>query len=332
MEAVVEYALWVRRSLENLPDADHRVAARFQEMPEVEVVLDAHLDPAQDASLAIRAVYGRWFPWLVLLDAQWAGQSVWRIFPNDDADRWMTAWDSYMSCNEPYNDPFEHLRGQYGQAIEQLGGTSEGERHRDEHLAEHLMTFYWRGKVNLGEPDSLLIKFYAKADDSVRAEAIEHVGRSLQNTPGTIQPDLLGRFIALWNWRLEQARSVPATHQKELRAFGWCFASEKFESRWAIAQLTEVLKLAGKVDADFLVIERLVVLADRIPLEVLECVRLMINGDEEGWDLYSWEPHLRTILSTAVQSSSTPVKQLAIEIIHLLGTRGHFGYRDLLQA
>src|SRR2546427_5153393 len=30
----------------------------------------------QESSLAIRAVYGRWFPWLVFLDLRWASQQI----------------------------------------------------------------------------------------------------------------------------------------------------------------------------------------------------------------------------------------------------------------
>jgi hypothetical protein len=35
-------------------------------MPEVQEVLDEHLDPTRNSPLAIRAIYGRWFPWLVI--------------------------------------------------------------------------------------------------------------------------------------------------------------------------------------------------------------------------------------------------------------------------
>jgi hypothetical protein len=72
MHAVVQYALWVRRHIEQLPDGPALVASGFAGMPEVREVLEAHLDPANDPSLAIRAVYGQWFPWLVLLDRAWA--------------------------------------------------------------------------------------------------------------------------------------------------------------------------------------------------------------------------------------------------------------------
>jgi hypothetical protein len=77
MHGVVEYALWIRRRIENEPGFN--VGEGFDRMPEVRTVLDRHLDPGFDPSLAIRAVYGQWFPWLHLLDRQWATENAPRI-------------------------------------------------------------------------------------------------------------------------------------------------------------------------------------------------------------------------------------------------------------
>ena len=43
----------------------------FESFPEVRFVLENHLDLAKDSSLAIRAVYGQWLPWLIFLDREW---------------------------------------------------------------------------------------------------------------------------------------------------------------------------------------------------------------------------------------------------------------------
>lgn len=72
MHAVVRYALWIRRYIESQPDAESRLSRGFDEMPEVREVLEAHLDTRREPSRAIRAVYGWWFPQLVLLDLGWA--------------------------------------------------------------------------------------------------------------------------------------------------------------------------------------------------------------------------------------------------------------------
>ena len=69
LSTVVEYAVWVARARSLLPDPVENRA--FEALPNVRSVLDRHLDLAVDPSLAIRSVYGKWFPWLMLLDSAW---------------------------------------------------------------------------------------------------------------------------------------------------------------------------------------------------------------------------------------------------------------------
>src|SRR5262249_23444198 len=84
MHAVVQYALWVRGSSEALPDGRSRLERGFQETQEAAAILTERL---RDPSLAIRSVYGQYFPWLVLLDPVWAKAQEETIFPTDEANR-----------------------------------------------------------------------------------------------------------------------------------------------------------------------------------------------------------------------------------------------------
>ena len=66
MHAAVRYGLWIRRSMEaDEPEAVLREEG-FASIPELREVLDQHLDPGCDPSIAVRSIYGQWFPWLVL--------------------------------------------------------------------------------------------------------------------------------------------------------------------------------------------------------------------------------------------------------------------------
>src|SRR5207245_3301141 len=115
----------------------------------------------------------------------------------------------------------------------------------DEALAEHLMVFYWLGLIPLtGEGSELLTRFFEKADDGLRAHAIDFMGRSLGNTEGDVPHDVRNRFIALWKIRFAAARETAPN--KELAAFGWWFGSKKLDPEFAITQLLEVLKVVGK--------------------------------------------------------------------------------------
>src|SRR5262249_50019007 len=129
-----------------------------------------------------------------------------------------------------------------------LGTSSAQKRHLanpEDRLAEHLMILYWRGKIALDEPDGLLVRFYAKASDALCGYAFSTEGRRLYNTKETIPSKVLDRLKTLWERRLvaAQADPSPMSHAAELAAFGWWFASAKFDDIWALDQLVRVLSL-----------------------------------------------------------------------------------------
>jgi hypothetical protein len=337
MHAVVRYALWVRQHIEKAPDSREHTTHGFDEMPEVRDVLNAHLDPQQDRALAIRAVYGQWFPWLVFLDRQWATEHVSSIFSQDESlqDLRDAAWETYVVFCAPYETAFEVLREEYGRAVERLGTSSIQRRpmtNPEEHLAEHLMILYQWGKLSLDEPNGLLARFYAKASDALCSHALAIEGRRLLGTQETVPPEILDRLKRLWEQRLAVARAAQssAAHAAELASFGLWFASAKFDDRWAMAQLTEVLRLVGKVEPDHMVVERLAALVIRMPQQAVECLRLIVKGDKEGWAILGWPEHARTILATAIQSADAEARETAVDLVHRLGALGHREFRNLL--
>jgi hypothetical protein len=117
-----------------------------------------------------------------------------------------------------------------------------------------------------------------------------------------------------------------------MSSFGWWFISKKFDNKWAIEQLIDVLKITGKVKPDHLVVEELAMLSQEMPKETLQCLELMIKGDQEGWGIYSWREHLRTALSNTLQSPDPETVSAAEDFIHYLGSKGYFEFRDLLRG
>jgi hypothetical protein len=194
------------------------------------------------------------------------------------------------------------------------------------------MVFYWRGKSDLSEQGGLLKGFYEKASDSLRAHALEFIGRSLRNTDGTVEAEVLEPLRSLWVMRLDAARRAPnlAAHSGELSAFGWWFASGKFEDLWAVEQLIAVLSLTRKIDADWLVLDRLALLAEAMPKKVVRSVSLMIEGDLEVWTIHGWLKELHAILSLTIRSSDLDARKATVEVVNRLGAKGFLEFRDLL--
>jgi len=332
MHAVVGYALWVRRYLEELPNKLERVARGFDEMPEVREALDRRLDVVVDPSLTIRSVYGRHFPWLALLDRDWAHRNVARIFPRDPALHRLceAAWDTYVTFCEPYNDVLPLLRDEYLHAMDGIG-RDRGARHManpDERLAEHLMVYYWRGKIALDGPE--LTRFFDTAPDAIRAHALSFTGNVFHNDQSEIPKEILDRAKSLWAARFEVAKSAPAAHTKELEAFGWWFATRHFDERWRIDQLTEVMSLIRSAEPDHIVLEQLAELSSRLPLPAVDCLQLLIDGAKESWTITTWNQNIRAVLDNGLRAEDTKTQAAARAVVNILVARGYPDFRDLL--
>ena len=264
------------------------------------------------------------------------GSYVPRIFPATNQRYWLVAWDGFICFNDAYEEIFEPLQPVYAQAVAQLRSptvsTDDTCYLRDERLAGHLMTFYWRGHYPLENEDSILRRFFAQAPDKIRAEATEFIGRSVGRTADPIEPVVLDRLQRLWAWRFEVTRRDPASHQAELRAFGWCFGSSKFEIGWAVENLLGVLRLTQSIDPDFQVLERLPDYAAMCPMEVLGCARLLIEGQTSHIELSSWAGDLQRIFSKTRVHPSLEVRRASDVVIELLGRLGHLGYAELLSG
>lgn len=333
MHAVVEYALWLRRHFGDGPATEARAAKGFDEMPQVREVLERHLDPGVDPSAAIRSTYGRYLPWLILLDRAWVTANLARIFPSDLELAYLrdAAWETYIVFSQPYNDPLAVLAEEYARAIDRIGAKPErasGPGNPDEHLAEHLMVFYWRGKLGLDEAGGLLTRFYARAGADLRREAIEFVGRSLGNTKDDMEPVVVERLVALWDKRLEACRA--SGEFKELETFGWWFGSGKLDSDWACAQLLTTLRTTKRIDPDFLVLEKLTGLAPTKPRDVVECLQHMVDGMRQPWELHAWGDEMEKSLRAVLRTADAAAKKAAADLINVLASKGHVSFRDLL--
>lgn len=329
LHAAVRYGLWVRGSLKA-----EEAARGFAEIPELRDALERRLKT--DPSLAIRAVFGKWFPWLTQLDSDWAKARTDHIFPSNDRLRqyFRAAWDAFIVYSRPYNAVFGALRGVYGQAIELISRESSETRavnDPDRHLAEHLIVFYGRGRLKIGDEDRLLERFFERGGDALRGYALSFVGRDLSESPPVPQ-EVIERFMLLWAWRLDAARLAGHTEsfKDELGAIGWWFESGCFDADWALTQVLEALAMGAQVDPDHRVAKRLRETVLTRPLESVRCLAGLIDADKEGWSFPAWKEDAEEVLARALKSGRGQAQELATDVIHRLGAKGHWEFRKLL--
>lgn len=321
MHAVMRYALWVRREIESSPNVRERLSRGFDEMPEVREVLEAHLDPAKEPSAAIRAVYGRWFAFLLMLDNRWSSAAVDRIFPRDPEGEPLrdAAWEAHVSFSNPYDHLLTVIEDEYKRGVELVGRFAERPENTvspENRLAEHLMVYYLRGKLAL-DRNGLVGRFFADAPDALRYHALAFIGRSLKNQQGMLPRDVAMRIQALWERRLQEATASGGVtgYEKELSAIGWWFASGKLETSWSVKQLMKVLEQGVTVEPATAVIARLKELEPSFAGTKVKALAQILAREQDSVNLVAWTEDARAILNEAIGSADDSARAVALDLL-----------------
>lgn len=336
LHALIRYAVWIQEYLDKSTGVSSHPAHSFESMPEVRQVLDYHLDPANDSSAAIRSIYGQWLPTLYWLDPSWVTSNIKTIFPSEASvfQLRLAAWDAFIGFTNPHKKLYQLLKEEYRAAVNRIGAILPEQQlstDRDERLAEHIMVLYWWGELSLEEHQGLMARFYEKASPQLSAHAMEFLGRCLRDNK-ELPEEAIDRLKKLWVWRFTQIATSGKTkhYAKELSEFGGWFASGHLDLEWSISQLIEVLKRTGKAEPDHLVIERLVAIREAMPGQAIECLRLLVEGDKDGWLLLGQQENVRQILSSALTSADSHVREVATDFINWLAARGVRDFLHLL--
>ena len=330
MRAVMSYALWCRRELAE-DGTDNK--SGFDDMPEVRDLLAEHLNPATEPSVAVRAVYGEYLPWLGFIDKGWVNTHLSDIFPAspEDASLRDAAWNTYICWSQPYDPIFSLLQSEYAAAIDRVpsvGGRdlsdSDG---ADQKLGEHLVTFHWRGQL----PRPLLDRWFEVADDELAAHSMEFVGRALRNNEGEVPPKVLQRIRDLWDWRLDAIRDCPEQHALEAGVFALTFVSSKFDDDWSLAALETTLATGSPEWLGQDAIERLTEIATSKPATATRLARRMLERAANEWDHATWEDPVRSLLVATMDAHDAETRDHREAIIDHYVKRGYFDFKNLAQ-
>lgn len=329
MHAVFAYAQWVQRHL----GRDNEELG-FKRMPEVAQVLEDHLDLDTEPTLTIRSVYGQYLIVIIRIDRNWLSRQESMLFPEEENLRpYRTiVWNTYVIFNGANSAVYDVLHKQYWNAVARLNEPDELPleiANPRKSLAQHLMVLYWQGKLELDS--DILLEFYSKAGDGLHAHAFDFIGRSLKNTVGGIPSQPIQRLMALWEKRFATISSTgnDAKTSKELAAFAVWFWSGKFDDRWALEQLTAVLKITRDVEREFFIMDRLVQVSKTMPLAALSCLELLIRSAHQRKNYFHGLKETKEILETAAAHQDSAVRQKAHDLANLLLSLNYSEFRDI---
>jgi hypothetical protein len=326
MHGVVRYVLWVERAL-----GDDALTTGIGFAPEARDLLECHLDPAVDPSLAIRAVYGQWFPQFVRLDTDWARHLAPLVFPtlDDRGAEFDAAWNAYVVFNRPYTKVFEVLRDAYAHAVARTAEREDFAVRADspeERLADHLLTYRVLG-ATAGDGDDLFATFWRAAGSALRKQVITHAGWSLERSP-ELGDEIGCRFVATWEWIFAE---TSASDPGALSGFGVWLDASTLDGGWLLKQARAVLDLGVHLEPASVVYRALPRLASEHPPDTIAVLRGMMLTDTEGWSLYGSTDEIHEALRLALATNNADARRDAEDVVHLLGARGMTAeFRDLL--
>jgi hypothetical protein len=326
MHGVVRYALWVERAL---GDGAETTGIAFA--PEARELLERHLNPAVDPSLAIRAVYGQWFPQFVRLDESWARELAPLAFPTaaHRGAEFDAAWNTYVVFNRPYTTVFDVLRDAYAHAVARTADRDDSAVRADspdEHLADHLLTYRVLG-VTTGDGDDLFATFWRAAGSALRKQVLTRAGWSLERSPN-LSAEIGARFVATWEWIFAE---TSASDPGSLAGLGAWLGAPALDGGWLLTQARAVLDLGVHLDLGAVVYRALPRLAAEHPRDVVAVLRGMMLTDTEGWSVYGSTDEIHEVLRLVLASDDADARRDAEAVVDLLGARGMIdAFRDLV--
>lgn len=319
----IHYASWLRIQGGQPWDA----SGTLDDVPEVRTVLDEALDLDASPSPVVHEIIGHWLSWLVFMDEAWVRSGLPHIFPTqpEHAGLWQAAWRSYLRGAAPLKDRvFDVLSAVYEVAIGNLESQDEAadEYDRPERLlAEHLAILHGRGTLEARGASALLDRFFEKASANLRRHFFWYVGHSLEEQTEPMPADVLRRFRALWEGRRERARTDPPA-EADLPSFGMWFSCGRFDEDWALGELEYILREAGTIEHEHLVVERLArMVPDRVSA-AMRCFGLLVRRLREPGSVHGWLDDARIILGAALRSDDAATRAEGIDAFHRLGGLG----------
>ncbi|MDR1452504.1 MAG: hypothetical protein LBJ25_00805 [Candidatus Margulisbacteria bacterium] len=177
------------------------------------------------------AVFGRFYPWLNSHFEKWSTANLDKIFVKSAKDKFDAAWLSYLKYAQFFNNIFGLLESVYKYVLENK--FSADNISTENRASQHIALAYGRGLIKL---DSDLLKFVFDAPDE-RNELIRFIGVSLASEKENLPADIITRFINLWDLVLDKFKDMKHDNEAMFENFQWWYESGKFDRKWAIKQL-----------------------------------------------------------------------------------------------
>lgn len=329
IQAAILYGLWL---MEYSVGYDRGSISGLESIPELQSILERHLDLRSERSVAIRALYGNWFPWLVVLSEKWVKSKIYKIFPTESSKKVLheAAWEAYIAHRPVFTQPLLLLAKQYRLALQQLEEQSNEIGGKEKGLAQHVMMSLMRGDLSKLGLEDLVQSLFQFGSDELRGFALEDCGWVLRHPDSAVSDELIQRLMGLYESRVKVARGADDSREytKEMEAFEVWFEAGVFDEAWSLEQLRRSYEIRSSIRTEHSIVERLMQLSKDHTAEVMNVLTLMIEKNE--WGFYGLIDEMKSILKVGLSCPESSLK--AVRTVNLLGSMGYLEFRELLKA
>jgi hypothetical protein len=316
LEALVQYALWIRKQSGDSKFCDP--------LKEVRAVMDERFESHPALVPAEYAQLGRLFPFLQHLDRDWSSRVKDQVFKNPGSAGWQSAFGTFIVFTEPNIGSLELLRTHYEYAVANITiWLREGARSQHDfllRLGHHLFVNYLWGHDSLAGPGSLLKQFYDGVSVEVCGALMQYVGQSLQNSPD-LDSIRIGKCTAFFERRLNNANPT------ELASFASWLDANCLNVSWRLKNFIATLRMIDSRDRiSTLVIASLRKLLEKDPDLVVEAFAELVRPGFSGSDFYFDKDEVMPILKAGYMSHNQSTQRLAQRAQESLLNAGLFDY------
>ncbi len=298
-----------------------------QDSSEVRALLERHLDPYRDPSLAIRSVYGVHLSFFYQADREWTLAVMDNIFPKDVelATFRGAAWSAYIRWCRPLL-PIENIRDEYLNFFSSPGSQSASE---DIILNAtiHVVQYYERGEICIEDPLFDLIRDRVPAQLLVRV--LGNAGYRAEKNGLPTQRDTLE---ALWERFVTRHMDddVPP-EQLPMGALATWSKLDIFPISWTLEQFAMVLRKHPRINIGYYMSPLLVRFAAENPPLTLECIGRLCDPVTSYGDIYSWREGIIAALAHLLRVDDEAVVAKAEDLVNTMLSLGDASVGDLLE-
>jgi len=232
VESIIQYALWLRRTLGKETDIN-KVKNRL------EIILN-ETEPKNYHYICL-AIFMRFLPWISDLFPVWTLENLNKFLPKDPEklEKFNIAWRIYIMNCQIYGDMWEKLEDRYEYSIVNLPEEGNNKEYLNR-LGHHLGNVYLWGKYDISS--SLMKEIFKKKEMS--KSLITFISNNLKNL---VNPNKK-LLINLWENRYKylKEKNLIVKSIQELNEFWKWYTTPIFDYKWRIKNCLEVCQKGAR--------------------------------------------------------------------------------------